>query len=122
MRFIKYKKLDLPRKNGPATSICLNTKKGMIFPPRTIAKSFKKHFANHASYLVKKLPDTTATFGIPSVRQYYKGINFCEKNLKFKKVSSVLFPRIQKELKTNKTTGVENLAGRFLKDGLYTYS
>ena len=104
MRFIKYKKLDLPGKNGPATSICLNTKKGMIFPPRTIAKSFKKHFANHASYLVKK------------------GINFCEKNLKFKKVSSVLFPRIQKELKTNKTTGVENLAGRFLKDGLYTYS
>ena len=70
MRFIKYKKLDLPGKNGPTTSICLNTKKGMTFPPRTIAKSFKKHIVNHASYLAKKLPDPTAKVGISSVRQY----------------------------------------------------
>ena len=51
-----------------------------------------------------------------SVRQYYKGINFCEKKLKFEKVSSVSVVKVLKESKTSKATGVDNLAGRFLKD------
>ena len=69
---------------------------------RTIANTFKKHFANLASYLVKKLPDPTGKFEIPSVREYYKETNF----------RSVQF-------KTNKTTGIDNLAGRYT---LYIYS
>ena len=78
---------------------------------RTIANTFKKHFANLASYLVKKLPDPTGKFEIPSVRQYYKETNFRGKKLKSEKISSVQF-------KTNKTSGVDNLAGRYT---LYTY-
>ena len=91
--------------------------------PRTIANTFKKHFANLASDLVKKLPDPTGKFGIPSARQYYKRINFREKKLKFEKVSSVSILKILKEFKANKTTGADNLARSFLKDGpntLYT--
>ena len=91
--------------------------------PRTIANTFKKHFANLASDLVKKLPDPTGKFGIPLVRQYYKEINFREKKLKFEKVSSVSILKILKEFKANKTTGADNLARSFLKDGpntLYT--
>ena len=89
----------------------------MTFSPRTIANIFKKHFANLASDLVKKLPDHTRKFGIPSVRECSKGINFREKKLQFEKVSSVSILKILKEFKTNKATGVDNLAGRFLKDG-----
>ena len=44
--------------------------------PRTIANTFKKKFASLANDLVKTLPDPTRKFGIPSVRQYYKVINF----------------------------------------------
>ena len=95
------KKLGLPNKKAPTTSICLNTKKELTFSPRTIANTFKKHFANLASDLVKKLPDPTGKFGIPSVRQYYKGIHFREKKLKFEKVSSVTIMEILKEFKTN---------------------
>ena len=40
-----------------------------------------------------------------------------KKTLKFEKVSSVSILKILKEFKTNKATGVDNLAGRFLKDG-----
>ena len=54
-------------------------KKELSFFPRTIANTFKKDFANLASDLVKKLSDPTRKFGIPSVRQYYKGMNFHEK-------------------------------------------
>ena len=71
-----YKKTDLTDKQAATTSICLNTKKESIFSPRTIANTFKKHFANLGSDFVKKLPDPTGKFGIPSVCQYYKGVNF----------------------------------------------
>ena len=89
----------------------------MTFSPWTIANTFKKYFVNLANDLVKKLPDLTGKFGIPSVRQYYKEINFREKKLKFEKVSSVSILKILKEFKTNKATEVDNLAGWFLKDG-----
>ena len=82
-----------------------------------MANTFKKHFVNLASDLVKKLPDPTGKFRIPSVHQYYKEINFPEKKLKFEKVSSVSILKILKEFKTNKATGIDNLVRRFLKDG-----
>ena len=92
----------------------------MTFSQRTIANTFKKHFEDLASDIVKKLPDPTGKFGIPSVRQYYRGIIFLEKKLKFKKVSSMSILKILEEFKTNKAIGVDNLAGRFLKDGSNT--
>ena len=60
-----------------------------------------------ASDLVTKLPDPIGKFGIPSMRQYYNGINFREKQLKFKKVSSVSILKILQEFKAN-----ENYRGR----------
>ena len=54
-------------------------KKELIFSPRTIAKTFQKQFANLASNIVKKLPDSTGKFGIPSVQQHYEGLRICEK-------------------------------------------
>ena len=104
--------MDLLDKKAPTTSICLNAKEELIFSPRTIANTCKKHHGNLASDVVKKIPDPTVIFGISSVRQYCKGINFCEKKLKFLK--------ILKEYKTKKATGVDNLAGRFLKDSSNT--
>ena len=95
------KKLSLANKKVPTTSICLNTKKELTFSPWTIAYTFKKDFVNLASDLVKKLLDPARKFGIPSVRQYYKGIHFGEKKLKFEKVSSVTITKILKEFKTN---------------------
>ena len=45
------RKLGLPDKKAPTTSICLNTEKELTFSPRTIANTFKKHFANFVSDL-----------------------------------------------------------------------
>ena len=93
------KKLGLPDKKASTTSIYLSTEKEVTFSPRTIANAFEKHFANLASDLVKKLPDPTTNFEIPSVCQYYKEINFCEKKLKFEKVSSVSILKKRKPTK-----------------------
>ena len=108
--------MDLPDKKVSTTWICLNTKNKLRFSPRAIANTFKENFASLASDLVKKLPDPTGKFEILSVLQNYKGINFREKKLKFKKVSSVSILKILKEFKASKATELDNLAGRFLKD------
>ena len=71
---------------------------------------------NLARYLVNKLPDLGGKFGIPPVHLYRKGFNFHDKKLKFEKASWVSILNILKELKTKKTTGIDNLTGRFLKD------
>ena len=44
-------------------------KKELTFTPRRIANTFKKHFKNVASDVVKNLPDPTGKFRIPLVRQ-----------------------------------------------------
>ena len=83
-----FKKLGLPAKKAPTISTCLNTKKELIFSLTAIANTFKKHFTNLTSDLVKKLPDSTGSFltRIHSVGQYYKGFNCYEKNLNLKNV------------------------------------
>ena len=68
------KKLGLPDKKDPTRNICFNTKKDLTFFRRPIANTFKNCFAKFANDLVKKPPEPTVEFGIPSLHQYYKGI------------------------------------------------
>ena len=84
-----YKKIEFAWQKGFYKKHMPQKIRELTFSPRTIANTFKKHFVNLASDLVKKLPNPTGKFGITSVRQYYKGINFREKKLKFEKVSLV---------------------------------
>ena len=55
------------------------------------------------------------------MRQYYKGFSFCQNEInKFEEISSVSILKILTESKMNKATGMDNLRGRFLKDGSNT--
>ena len=64
------------------------------------------------SAVPNKFSDSAGKFGIASVmHQYYKEINLREK------VSSESILKILKEFETKKGTGVDNLVGKFLKDG-----
>ena len=108
--------MGLPVNKDPATSKCLNMKKELTFSPRTIANTFKKHFANLASDHVNKRPDPTKKFGIPS-EYLTRELTSLEKKRKFGKVNSLSILKILKEFEANKVTGVDNLVGRFLKDG-----
>ena len=92
----------MPDKKPPTTSICLNKESELTFSPRAISKIFKENFANLANNFHKRLPDLRRKFGIPSLRQYYKGFNLCGKKNKFQKGSSVSILNILQEFKTNK--------------------
>ena len=78
-----WKLIGSPNEKATTTSIWLNTKKSWYFLPGRLQKLFKNNLqilqANLASNIVKKLPDSTGKFGIPSVQQHYEGLRICEK-------------------------------------------
>ena len=51
------------------------------------------------------------------MREFYKSLNLKENPFHFTKISEKTILDFLKELKTNKATGIDNLSGRFLKDG-----
>ena len=63
------------------------------------------------------MPTGPDKFDINSVREIYKPLNLKGDPFYFTKVSEKTISDFLKELKTNKATGIDNLSGRFLKDG-----
>ena len=61
----------------PDKGMCVSTKKELTFSPRTIANTFKKHFPNLASDLVKKLHETKEI--LECIQCEFKGITNHEK-------------------------------------------
>ena len=67
--------------------------------------------------MIEKLPTGPNKFDINSVRECYKPLNLEENPFHFTKVFVNTILNFLKEIKTNKATGIDNLSGRFLKDG-----
>ena len=111
------KKLGLPKTKTPSSNICLKGNDGLSFCSLSIANNFKNFFSNLAQNLIEKLPTGPNRFHINSVREFYKPLIIKENSFHFTKVSEKTISDILKELKTNKSTGIDNLSGRFLKDG-----
>ena len=63
------------------------------------------------------MPTGPNKFDINSVREFYKLLNLKEDPFHFTKVSEKTISDFLRGLKTNKATGINNLSGRFLKDG-----
>ena len=91
-------------------TVCLS----VFLPLLTTLQNF---FSNLAQNLIEKLPTGSNKFDINSVREFYKPLNLEEDPFHFTKVSEKTISDFLKELKANKATGIDNLSGRFLKDG-----
>ena len=79
---------------------------------------FKKLFSNLANDLVQKLPTAPNKFGNKSVEDYYNDMfNFYPKKLTFQTIQTKCISDLLKNCDTNKAAGIDNLSGRFLKDG-----
>ena len=108
----------MPDKRSPSTNICLDTENGLTFDPYTISEMFKKLFSNLANDLVQKLPTAPNKFGNKSVEHYYNDMfNFYPKKLTFQTIQTQCISDLLKNCDTNKAAGIDNLSGRFLKDG-----
>ena len=105
------KSMGLPSKAVTATNICLKDKNCSIF---------KNYFSSLAQKLVSKLPLSPNLFTESKIAFYYNN-NVVTKDLNFQlletspeKISSIL-----KGLNPSKAAGIDNLSGKFLKDGAH---
>ena len=112
------KQLGLPDKRSPSTNICLEAENGLTFDLYTISEMFKKLFSNLANDLVQKLPAAANKFGNKSAEDYYNDMfDFYPKKLTFQTIQTRYISDLLKNCDTNKAAGIDDLSGRFLKDG-----
>ena len=107
------KSLGLPSK----TSICLEKDGTLSFDSKTNAEVFKDFYSNLAGDLLKKLPSPTNKFGIEAVKKYYKNMNLEGKSFSFRPTKHADILKLLEDVKISKSAGIDNLAGKFLKEG-----
>ena len=79
---------------------------------------FKKLFAYLANDLVLRLPAAANKFGNKSVEDYYNDMfNFYPEKLTFQIIQTRYISDLLKNCDTNKAAGIDDLSGRFSKDG-----
>ena len=101
----------MPDKRSPSANICLEAENGVTLDLYTISEMFKKIFSNLANDLVQKLPAAANQFGDKSVEDV---IMIC---LTFQTIQTRYISDLLKNWDTNKAAGIDELSGRFLKDG-----
>ena len=112
------KNLELLSKKSPSTNICLTKDNTTIFADKENTNIFKKFYSTLADDLVKNLPPASSIFGLSLVCQYYnKTLKLPHTRFKFTFVSEDSVLRILKNMDENKAAGLDNLSGKFLKDG-----
>ena len=114
------KSMGLPSKAVTASNICLKDKNQIVFNDIKNCSIFKNYFSILAQNLVSKLPLSPNIFTESKITSYYNN-NVVSKDLNFQllenfpeKISSIL-----KGLNPSKAAGIDNLSGKFLKDGAH---
>ena len=111
------KQLGQPEKRLPCTDVCLKVE-DLKFDPFTISELFKKFYSNLANDLVRKLPAASKKFDIEAVKDYYNDMfDLSHNKLNFQTVQPNTISNLLKSCNVNKAAGIDNVSGRFLKDG-----
>ena len=113
------KALGFPNKVSIATINTLKDDKVVKYDPKSISKVFQTFFTNMAKTLLQKLPPPPNKFGIVSVKSFYKRLNI---TTKLKPATEYIVLNLLKNIDISKAAGVDNLPGRFLKDGAVIFT
>ena len=108
------KSLGLSSGNNSTSKICLNDKGKPSLDDKTKAEIFKDFFSNLASDLVKRL--NPSPHRLDSMRKYYQHLNLTEP-FSLLPTSTDYVLKLLEEINPSKATGLDNIAGKFLKDG-----
>ena len=109
--------MGLPSKAASASNICLKDKNEIVFNDTKNCSIFKSFLSNLAQNLVSKLPPSLNAFTESEVASYYDDIKFKDLNFEFSETSPEKILNILKGLNPSKAAGIDNLSGKFLKDG-----
>ena len=112
------KSLGLPCKNSAVPNICLKDKNGSLnFEDSSNANTFKNIFENLANDLVLKLPKAPNLYTLGKTLLYYNSLGLSRNSFIFSQISEEDMRKYLINLSPNKASGVDNLSGKFLKDG-----
>ena len=110
------KSLGLPDKISSCEVSVLKVNKTVQHDKNLVRSRFKYYASNQARHLLKKLHKSPNKFTLNTVFQNDKGIIQSDSfNLATVSKNTVL--TISKNTKVSKAAGLDNLSGRFLKDG-----
>ena len=109
----------MPSKNVASGSIIsLKDRNGELkFENKENANILKSFFENLATNLVNKLPDAPKRFNKTSTISFYKDLDITKKNFLFHSVDFDTVLDILSSINPHKACGIDDIAGRFLKDG-----
>ena len=112
------KTLGLPSKKAPNSKICLKTNDTINFDDSTNANIFKDFYSKLAGKLVSKLPTAPNKYPVTSLKTYYeKNAQLLPSKFRLLQISKEKILNILQNLETNKAAGIDDISGRFLKDG-----
>ena len=90
----------------------------MTFDPFAISEVLQKFYSNLTSKLVDKPPAIVNKFCFHSIEVYYKNVLYLlENRLTFQTIESSSVLKLLKNVEIDKSAGMDNISGRFLKDG-----
>ena len=122
-RWKTLKQLGLPEKRIPRTDLCLKAKEELKFDPFTNSALFKKFCSNLANDLVQKLLAAARKFDSEAVNNKYNYMfEMSHNKLHFQTVQSNAISNFPKACNINRTAGIDEVSGRFLKDRAYVLS
>ena len=112
------KSLGLPCKNAAASNVCLKDKNGTLnFEDSSNANTFKTFFENLANDLVLKLPNAPNIYTLAKTLLYYNSLGLSSNSFNLTHISEEDMRKCLTNLSPDKASGIDNLSGKFLKDG-----
>ena len=111
------KSLGLPNKTSSCEVSALKVNRTVQHDTNLVLGGFKDYYSNLAGNLLQKLPKPPNKFTLNSVFQHYKSIIQSD-SFNLATVSENTILTILKNTEVSKAAGLDNLSGRFLKDGV----
>ena len=115
----QFKTLGYSNKNKEKSKIILEINNEKCFNPIKVVNEFAQFFLTVAENLVKKISNLVKTFDVESqkLKNYYKDKGVTSKSFKLSKVSEEFVLKELRKLNPTKSTGIDGIKPRFLKDG-----
>ena len=115
------KSLGYSNKSKGNSNIVLDINNEKCYDSLEIAEHTNDHYINVAENLVRKLPIIPKMFDVDSqnFKNYYHGKNIVPKSKKILPVTEDFVLRELLNLNPNKSTGIDNIQAKFLKDGAH---
>ena len=112
------KDIGLPKKvKSVSNNFCLKNNGVLSFDLQENMEIFKNFYNNLAQNLLDKLPNPTLKFDRHSLLVYYQNYNICRNAFKLSNTNEEDVLEILKNIDPTKASGIDNISGRFIKDG-----